>query len=191
MPGERVGTGSPDQPVEIGSPGACAAPGVSTSSTGGVSTGGGRASTGGGRSSSGSTGGGSDSAVQDDLFAADEFAAGGPEPTEEERVIALERSLLTDAVRSDPAEVAALLHPDFREVGASGRLWTRPELLAHIAPLGQPLELEVVRVTRVAPEAILLLWRSFGASGSALRSSLWVRDHGDWTQLFHQGTHEL
>lgn len=122
--------------------------------------------------------------VQDDLFA-DE-----PEPTDEERVIALEQSLLSDEVRADSASVAALLHPDFCEVGRSGRLWTRAELLAHVAPLAQPVTLQVLSVTRVAPQAILLLWRSVGDEGSVLRSSLWVREGGDWVQRFHQGTHE-
>jgi len=133
--------------------------------------------------------GGAEPTVQDDLFA-DE-----PEPTDEERVIALERSLLSDEVRGDPAAVAALLHPDFCEIGRSGRLWTRPELLAHVAPLAEPATLEVLSVSRVAPQAILLLWRSAGdeatdGSSSVLRSSLWVRAGGDWVQRFHQGTRE-
>jgi ribonuclease HI len=113
-------------------------------------------------------------------------------PSDEEQVVALERSLLTSEVRGDPAAVAALLHPDWAEVGSSGRHWSRAELLAEIGPLEDPVSLDVVSVDRVGPDALLLVWRSLPESGvgSALRSSLWVRSGGSWQQRFHQGTPE-
>jgi ribonuclease HI len=111
-------------------------------------------------------------------------------PSDEERVVALERDLLSDEVRSDPATVAALLHPDWTEIGRSGRLWTREELLSVIAPLTEPVTLDTVAVSRVDETTILLLWRSVGDQRSTLRSSLWVRDGGGWRQRFHQGTDE-
>ena len=112
------------------------------------------------------------------------------EPSDEERVVALERDLLTDAVRSDPSAVAALLHPDWIEIGRSGRLWTREEMLAVIAPLTEPVGLDIVSVGRVDEATILLLWRAVTDHRSTLRSSLWVRVAGDWRQRFHQGTDE-
>ncbi|MFT4295343.1 MAG: ribonuclease HI family protein [Micropruina sp.] len=125
----------------------------------------------------------------EDLFSAMADLA-EPEPTDTDRVIGLERALLSDEVRSDPASVAALLHPDWCEIGRSGRLWTRADLLATIVPLPAPVDLEVVSVDRLDAATILLLWRSIGSDGSALRSSLWVRQDGDWRQRFHQGTAE-
>lgn len=113
-----------------------------------------------------------------------------PEASDEEVVIALERSLLTDAVRSDPAEVAALLHPQWEEVGASGRLWTRDELLAEIAPLAEETTLDTLSVERLAPDTILLVWRAVTDGGATLRSSLWLRTGNTWRQRFHQGTPE-
>lgn len=112
-----------------------------------------------------------------------------PEPSDIDRVIALERSLLTDEVRDDPAAVAALLHPDWCEIGQSGRLWTRSEILTEIAPLPADVDLEVIAADQVDARTILLVWRSASDQGSALRSSLWVRGH-DWRQRFHQGTAE-
>ena len=44
-------------------------------------------------------------------------------------VIELELSLLSPDVRSSPAQVEKLLEPDFREIGASGRLWTRSQVV--------------------------------------------------------------
>jgi ribonuclease HI len=110
--------------------------------------------------------------------------------SDEEQVIALERSALTDDVRSDPGAMAALLHPDWQEVGQSGRLWTREEMLAGIGPIGVEVSLDVVSVERLSPDSILLLWRSISDDGSALRSSIWVRTPRGWQQRFHQGTRE-
>jgi len=111
-------------------------------------------------------------------------------PSDEERVIALERELLSDAVRADPAAVAALLHPAWSEIGRSGRLWQRDELLAEITPLAEPVSLDVVSVNRIADEVILLVWRAVADDRTTLRSSLWVRDGGDWRQRFQHGTRE-
>jgi ribonuclease HI len=101
----------------------------------------------------------------------------------------MERALLTDEVRSDRAAVAALLHPDWREVGRSGRLWTREEVLDEIAPIA-PADFEVVSVDRLGDDTILLLWRTSTDERSTLRSSLWVRTGGQWQARFHQGTDE-
>ena len=113
-----------------------------------------------------------------------------PVESDEELVVRLERALLTDEVRGDPAAVAALLHPAWEEVGRSGRRWSRGELLATIGPLEERVDLEVLSVDRVG-DALLLVWRSVQAGGDAtLRSSLWVRSGERWLQRFHQGTPE-
>ena len=104
-------------------------------------------------------------------------------------VVDLERALLSDAVRADPDAVAALLDPAWTEFGASGRRWSRAEMLAVIAPVGDP-DLEVLSVEELAPDVVLLLWRSLTDAGSSLRSSVWVRSGGRWRQRFHQGTPE-
>ena len=119
----------------------------------------------------------------DDL---DGFLADDPD---EATVVRLERELLRDEVRADPASVAALLHPEWEEIGASGRRWSRDELLAEIAPLPSPVELELLATHRISDDAQLVVWRSVGES-TALRSSLWVRSGASWRQRFHQGTRE-
>ncbi|MDT0183710.1 ribonuclease HI family protein [Microbacterium sp. ARD31] len=124
-----------------------------------------------------------------DLFSDLAGDLGVPTPTDEERVVALERSLLSDEVRSDRAAVAALLHPDWQEIGRSGRLWTRDDILAEIGPIA-PVELEVVSTDRLGPDTILLLWRTSTPERSTLRSTLWLRSGGQWQARFHQGTDE-
>jgi len=126
--------------------------------------------------------------AQPDLFAESE-----PMPvarSDEMQVIELERSLLSTEVRSDPGALAALLHPDWCEIGRSGRVWTRAEALAELGPLTSPVTLDVISATRPAPGVILLLWRAVGPARSTLRSSLWCEQDGRWRQFFHQGTDE-
>ncbi len=110
-------------------------------------------------------------------------------PTDEEHVVAMERALLTDAVRSDRAALAALLHPDWQEIGRSGRLWTREDLLEAVGPIA-PVDLEVVSTDRLGADLLLLVWRATADGRSTLRSSLWVRAGRGWQQRFHQGTDE-
>lgn len=127
--------------------------------------------------------------AEPDLFSVDLLESSSElPPAEEDLVVQLERDLLSDEVRGDPSQVAALLHEDWAEVGASGRLWSRTELLAAIAPV--EAQFDLVSVDRVTPETILVVWRSVTANGSALRSSWWVRQGGNWRQRFHQGTPE-
>ena len=65
-----------------------------------------------------------------DLFSSEELEAVAL--TDEEHVVAMERSLLSDEVRSDRAAVAALLHPDWQEVGRSGRGRRDPAAVAYV-----------------------------------------------------------
>ncbi|WP_285728079.1 ribonuclease HI family protein [Psychromicrobium xiongbiense] len=123
------------------------------------------------------------SSLEEDLF---EPASVSPA----EAVIALERQLLDPAIRADASRVAVLLHPDFEEIGASGRLWSRDALIAtmaedFVAPLIDQLNAAVL-----TEDAILLTYRSLGMNGAALRSSLWLRHQGQWRLRFHQGTPE-
>jgi len=101
-------------------------------------------------------------------------------------VIELERSLLTDAVRSTPRVLGALLHPDWTEIGSSGRLLERGATLERLG--STPATLEPIEATRLSDDVILLVWRAVTPERSSLRSSVWVRDDGRWRQRFHQGT---
>ncbi|MFC7489166.1 MULTISPECIES: RNase H family protein [unclassified Knoellia] len=126
-------------------------------------------------------------APEPDLFSE---LADAPVLSDAEHVIALERQLLEDDTRSDSAAVAALLHPQWSEIGRSGRLWTRDEILDEIAPLAEPVTLDVIACMPVGPDTLLLTWRAVRDTETTLRSSLWVRTSGHWQQLFHQGTPE-
>lgn len=54
-----------------------------------------------------------------------------------EQLEALERELLRPETRSDRARMRALLHPEFVEIGRSGRVWSADEVI-DLFPDGPP-----------------------------------------------------
>lgn len=129
---------------------------------------------------------------QADLFSElDDDSASTRELPAEDVVLALERELLRPDVRTDIGRIGVLLHPDFAEIGSSGRFWTRDAMMVALEEdPGEPIELELLSADRLSENTILLNYRSFAHSGSALRSSVWLLDRGQWRLRFHQGTPE-
>ncbi|MFJ4208374.1 RNase H family protein [Paenarthrobacter sp. NPDC089675] len=128
---------------------------------------------------------------QADLFSELEDAAATPEVSAEELVVALERELLRPDVRADIGRIGVLLHPDFAEIGQSGRFWTRDAMMVALEEdPGEHVELELLSADRLSENTILLNYRSLSHAGSALRSSVWLLERGQWRLRFHQGTPE-
>ena len=106
-----------------------------------------------------------------------------------EEVVALELRLLDPEVRRDGAEVERLLHPEFREIGASGRMWDRESMVAALAEdPGTGATASELEARVVGDGVVLVTYVSDSAAGRSLRSSLWVRGEDGWRVLFHQGT---
>ncbi|WP_431277469.1 RNase H family protein [Leifsonia poae] len=127
------------------------------------------------------------SSVELDLFGEDVVV----EESDTEVVERLERELLEPAVRADSSRVAAILHPEFEEIGRSGRLWGRDDIVQALATEDSAaVDLDVLGTERLTSETILLTSRTTDARGSSLRSSLWLRVNGRWRLRFHQGTPE-
>lgn len=105
-------------------------------------------------------------------------------------VVELEHALLTASVRRSRAQLEALLDPEFREVGASGRLWTREEIIAELVDGdgGGPIEAVQVEAHEVAPDVVLVTFVTDRGGRAARRSSLWRFVGGRWRILHHQGT---
>jgi hypothetical protein len=115
--------------------------------------------------------------------------APAPDSAELDAVVALELALLDPAVRADPGRVAALLHPEFVEVGASGRRWQRDPIVERLAgEAPQPLRAADVAATRLGLDAVLVTYRVDRAGRASWRSSVWVRVGGEWVMRYHQGT---
>lgn len=122
----------------------------------------------------------------DTLFDIDAAALSGAATVER-----LERRLLDPLVRADAAEVARLLHPQFEEIGASGRRYDRDTVLQILeSDPRTSATVEDVTTDAITDGVILLTYRSETNAGARLRSSLWVRQGSHWRLRFHQGTPE-
>jgi hypothetical protein len=99
-------------------------------------------------------------------------------------------------VRSSRARLEQLLHPEFHEVGRSGRPYDRSTVIQFLAEqqCPPPVESGDFNVTAVAPGVALLTYRSAHRheDGSlfnhTLRLSVWVHEGAGWQLRYHQGT---
>jgi len=108
----------------------------------------------------------------------------------------LEVELHHPGTRCSRARLDALLHPDFDEVGRSGRTYDRKTVLDFLASQGEHprVESDGFRLVLLAPGVALLTYRSAhrDADGPlhlhSHRSSIWMKDPIGWRLRFHQGT---
>ena len=104
-------------------------------------------------------------------------------------IIELELRLQNSTTRGNAKALDEVLSDDFREFGASGRIWTRAEVLAELAadPVA-PIKSEGFDCRFLCPGLALLTYVSSSPRGKALRCSLWRIENGAWRIVFHQGT---
>ena len=106
-------------------------------------------------------------------------------------VVRRELLLLDPAVRADRRQVRGLLHPDFAEFGASGRIWDAESIVEATAAdsaTARHRALDLVAVS-LSGEAVLVTYRIDDLQRPSLRSSVWLRNSdGEWLLRFHQGT---
>ncbi|MET9595875.1 nuclear transport factor 2 family protein [Streptomyces sp. NPDC006516] len=103
-----------------------------------------------------------------------------------------ELRLLDPVVRSSADVLAALLHPDFREIGTSGRLWERRTIIAALtapdAPPPGPLTASRMRGDQLASDLVHLTFDTESRGLRSHRSSLWRLTGSGWRLYFHQAT---
>lgn len=93
--------------------------------------------------------------------------------------------------RNDPS-LEALLDPSFREIGRSGRLWRREDVVDELAkPVAQKVLVREAEISRPAPGLALLTYLSLTDNRCTRRTSLWRNLNGVWRLLYHQGTDTL
>lgn len=113
-----------------------------------------------------------------------------------EQIRAREIALHQNAVRHDPAQLQALLHPAFQEFGRSGAVYNRSSMVtALLAETDAPaIWSQDYALEQLADDLALLTYRSarLGKRGQlsrfTLRSSLWQHTPSGWQLRFHQGT---
>ncbi|MFF9688282.1 DUF4440 domain-containing protein [Streptomyces sp. NPDC014623] len=103
-----------------------------------------------------------------------------------------ELRLLDPVVRASEDMLASLLHPDFREIGTSGRLWERDTIIAMLtapdAPRPGPLTASRMRGDQLAVDLVHLTFDTESKGLRSHRSSLWRLTGSGWLLYFHQAT---
>jgi hypothetical protein len=108
----------------------------------------------------------------------------------------LEVELHHPGVRCDPQRLEQLLHPEFHEVGRSGRAYDRETVIRYLSsrPALPAVESDRFGLVDLGPDAALLTYRSTlaaaqtGVPEHTHRSSIWIKTDGRWQLRYHQGT---
>jgi len=109
----------------------------------------------------------------------------------------LEISLHQYEVRSDVEQLKKLLHPEFREIGYSGRTFDRQASLSDVSQEGKPnyqVWSQEYEFISLSGELVQLFYHQarLDPSGQlarfAKRTSIWQRTGERWQLRFHQGT---
>lgn len=83
--------------------------------------------------------------------------------------------------------------PDFWEVGASGRRYSRDYVIEtlvsrHEHPTYETWHIEDFQCRKIADECYLATYTLFQNDRESRRSTIWRRCNGDWKIFYHQGT---
>ena len=105
----------------------------------------------------------------------------------------LEEELVSPSVRRDEHRLRELLAEDFREFGASGRVYSRAEIIEALAVEAlSDISIEDFAAWEISGGVALVTYRAVkrraGEIVASMRSSLWVLRDGRWRMVFHQGT---
>lgn len=105
------------------------------------------------------------------------------------QVLDLERELQSPPCRRDRRRLTELLAPDFAEIGASGRVWNRTQVIQSLLTEDpEPILLADLDGRRIAEDVVMVQWFSERTGGRALRTSIWRRSSDGWQLMHHQGT---
>ena len=94
---------------------------------------------------------------------------------------------------SDRAAFVAMTDASFWEVGASGRIYSRPYVLdvleeRYASPVEENWETKDFFCQEVSADTYLLTYTLLQGSRTTRRATLWRRSSDGWKILYHQGT---
>lgn len=113
----------------------------------------------------------------------------------------LERSLLEPSIRSSAQHLRTLLSEDFREIGASGQVFNREDIIRELAGETSTNRITMddflVTILTIDVDGNEVAMTSYVATCTtaqsklirrARRTSIWLCCDGRWRMHFHQGT---
>ncbi|MCX5108579.1 nuclear transport factor 2 family protein [Streptomyces sp. NBC_00378] len=103
-----------------------------------------------------------------------------------------ELRLLDPAVRASAELLSQVLHPDYREIDSSGRVWDRDTMIASLtaSDAPRPGQMTASRMSgiQLAHDLVHLTYDTETKGHLAHRSSVWRRAEEGWALYFHQAT---
>ena len=101
----------------------------------------------------------------------------------------LEEALLVPEVRKSAAQIAALLADEFVEIGSSGRIYDRNQIIEQLQQESGEESLRTVSdfTARELADGLILVTHRIIKSRT-VRSSIWKRTNSEWRMVFPQGT---
>ena len=116
--------------------------------------------------------------------------------TIEQQIKVLEEKLLHTDARSNPQILNELLAEEFEEIGASGNIISKEEVIDWLVNKEHNIcwSLENFRTRQIADNIILATYQATkenvnpSKSRTSMRSSIWKHDGHSWKIVFHQGT---
>jgi hypothetical protein len=109
-------------------------------------------------------------------------------------LIGLEKKLHSFNAQKSKKELDILLSEKFKEIGASGRIYTKKEVLDNLTKSRQyEIEATDFNVNELSPGIMQLLYKTTEKADSSVirttvRHSLWKKHGNNWKMIFHQGT---
>ncbi|HEU4346042.1 MAG TPA: nuclear transport factor 2 family protein [Candidatus Binatia bacterium] len=108
-------------------------------------------------------------------------------------IFELEQRLAQVGRKLSAEDASSLIADDFLEFGASGKVWTKAEIISAMSQWN-PIEriVEEFTVRELSDSVCLVTYKVIGVdrqpSPFSLRSSIWRNNGETWQILFHQGT---
>lgn len=119
-------------------------------------------------------------------------------PKLEKKILQYENDLLDPEYCSDAERLNRIISPDFMEYGQSGTIYDREAVIRFLKTAGsRNIEICDFTIRCLGTSAAVAHYTAVnrghdGQQGNAenrsLRTSVWVREGGDWKLFFHQGT---
>jgi hypothetical protein len=117
---------------------------------------------------------------------------GGGKPADSETAALfcrLEETLVLPELRKSATQVAALLADEFAEIGSSGRIYDRDQIIRQLQQESgeeAPGTVSDFTARELSDGLILVIYRI--VESHTVRSSIWKKTNSDWRMIFHQGT---
>lgn len=114
-----------------------------------------------------------------------------------DKIRELETALHHPEIRTNREQLMRLLHPEFVEIGYSGRTYDFDTIINSLLdeePSAYTMWSQNFETTQLADDVFLLIYEQARIdehgilSRHAKRSSVWTKNNDQWQIIFHQGT---